>query len=935
MSIDPVSAVLAAALAYAARGWAVFPCDPKTKSPLVKGSFKAATTDPTIIRAWWQRWPNAMIGLPTGGVIGAFVIDLDIGVVISGADYVERFTQYVGGNIPETAIAETASGGCHLYCKWDPARPVRNGAAVVPALTIPGPLGADGKRKKGAQVDVRGEGGYAIAPPSVRADGSAYRWIRAPQQGLAEATDRIWAVALKHEAKDAKVLPPPGTAGRVSESCAEDPGTKAQLKYARAALGRAQDKVARTPIGQRGHTLNAAAFGIAKFITVGVLSEDEVWAALRAGADRCGLTETDGRKERDAKIERGLAAGAQQGLTRLQETLDAVNRKAVARTSRGRPDHGGQPEAARESSSSSDHDAQEPGGEPVDRPSVRWPFAFKMVRDGLVFDPPGGDGPVWISAPFRILALARTEVHDGWSLQLEFEDPDGNTQSLPVARAALAADGAEVRRQLADLGLVISGARGARERLIEALAAVVCDRRVLIARCAGWQRELSVFALPHHTVAAAGAEEVVFEGRTGSSCFATAGSLQDWQKWVAVLADGHDRLAFSLGLAFTGPLLKPLGLEAGGFHFVGPSSSGKTTALRLAGSVWGGGGPLGFAQTWRTTANALEGIASAHNDVLLPLDEIGLIDPHDLESAAYTLAGGAGKNRMRADGGLRDGARWRIAILSSGEVGLAVRISEGGGSRRARPGQEVRIVELAADAGKGFGLFDHGGAAGDPSQLANMIREESDACYGHAGPAFVEHFVKHSDELTREARDIVKVAKSAWVPAGASGQVARVAERFALVAAAGEIAISVGVLPLAVNTVGCAARLLFDAWLAQRGGAGSGEIRDAVAQVRAFLQQHYAARFVGTEQAGKASWGPDRIAGYYNSDRELFFFTDAGWSEATLGLNPAAAADALAQRGFLLKDASGKRKRSERVGDRTMRVFVVKASIRDGNDDVR
>lgn len=935
MTKDAVCLILDAALAYAARGWPLFPCDPETKRPLVKNGFKAATIDPTTIRKWWKRWPNAMIGVPTGTAIKAFVFDLDIGVVIPGPDYLDRFTQYVGGKIPETAIAATGSGGFHIYFKWDPARPIKNGAAVVPALTIPGPLGADGKRRKGAQVDVRGEGGYVIVPPSMRADGSAYRWIRAPQQGVAEATDRIWGVAQKDEAKAAKVVPPPGTMGRASACRAEDPGGTAQRKYARGALSRIQDNLARTPIGQRGHTLNAAAFNISKFITVGALTEDEVWAALRAGADRCGLTETDGPKERDAKIERGLAAGAQQGLTRLQETLDAVKRKAVARTSRGRPDHGGQPEAARESSSS-DRDSQEPGGEPANPPSVRWPFGFKMVRDGLVFDPPGVDGPVWISAPFRILALARTEVHDGWSLQLEFEDPDGNTQSLPVARAALAADGAEVRRQLADLGLVISGARGARERLIEALAAVVCDRRVLIVRCAGWQRELSVFALPHRTVAAAGAETVVFEGRAGSAYFATAGTLRDWQTRVAALAVGHDRLVFSLGIAFTGPLLKPLGCEAGGFHYVGPSSSGKTTALRMAGSVWGGGGPLGFAQTWRTTANALEGIASAHNDILLPLDEIGLIDPHDLESAAYALAGGAGKNRMRSDGGLRDRSRWKIAILSSGEVGLAARISEGGSSRRARPGQEVRIVELGADAGKGFGLFDHGGPAGDPSQLANMIREESDACYGHAGPAFVEHFVKRSDELTRAARDIVEAAKAAWVPAGASGQVKRVAERFALVAAAGEIAISVGVLPLAVHTVGCAARLMFDAWLAQRGGAGSGEARDAVEQVRAFLQQHYAARFVNTEQAaGKPSWGPHLIAGYYNSARDLFFFTDAGWREATLGLNPAAAADALAQRGFLLKDSSGKRKRSERVGDRTMRVFVVKASIRDGDDDVR
>jgi putative DNA primase/helicase len=459
---------------------------------------------------------------------------------------------------------------------------------------------------------------------------------------------------------------------------------------------------------------------------------------------------------------------------------------------------------------------------------------------------------------------------------------------------------------------------------------------VLIVRCAGWQRESSIFALPHRTVAPSGVETVVFEGRAGSAYFATAGTLHDWQTRVAALAAGQDRLAFSLGLAFTGPLLDPLGCEGGGFHLVGPSSSGKTTALRMAGSVWGGGGPLGFAQTWRATANSLEGIAAAHNDVLLPLDEIGLIDPHDLETAAYALAGGVGKSRMRSDGGLRNRSRWRIAILSSGELGLAARISEGGGSRRARSGQEVRIVDLRAEAGKGFGLFDHGGTDGDPSRLANTIREEASACYGLAGLAFVDCLVKRREEVIRTARAIIIAAKAEWVPYGASGQVARVAERFALVAAAGEIAISVGVLPLSADTVRAASKRLFDAWLTHRGGVGPGEMRDAIDQVRAFLQRHYAARFVSTEaEVDNSSRGPQQIAGYYHSDRELFYFTDAGWNEATQGLNPAAAADALAQNGFLVKDASGKRKRSERVGGRTMRVFVVKASIRDGDDDVR
>ncbi|MEJ1159755.1 DUF927 domain-containing protein [Prosthecomicrobium sp. N25] len=88
------------------------------------------------------------------------------------------------------------------------------------------------------------------------------------------------------------------------------------------------------------------------------------------------------------------------------------------------------------------------------------------------------------------------------------------------------------------------------------------------------------------------------------------------------------------------PFWNGSGFEGGGFHFYGPSSIGKSTLLRVAGSVWGGGGPLGFGHPWRATASALEGLAAAHNHVVLCLDEIGALDPADLPSAVYALAGG-------------------------------------------------------------------------------------------------------------------------------------------------------------------------------------------------------------------------------------------------------------------------------------------------------
>src|SRR4029453_16760043 len=134
-----------------------------------------------------------------------------------------------------------------------------------------------------------------------------------------------------------------------------------------------------------------------------------------------------------------------------------------------------------------------------------------------------------------------------------------------------------------------------------------------------------------------------------------------------------------------------------------------TTALKVAGSVWGGGGERGFALTWRTTANALEGVATGHNHTLLARDGVAQICPFDLDQATYALANGQAKARMRADGEIRDRARWRVPILSTGEVTLAERTREAGPMKQVRAGQEVRLVDLPAEADRGCGIFDHGG----------------------------------------------------------------------------------------------------------------------------------------------------------------------------------------------------------------------------------
>ena len=137
-----LNAITAQNLAKA--GWAIFPADPSTKKPMPGVKWKeAATADLAQVEAWWDRWPEAMPAIPTGARNGVSVVDLDRG---KGKDGVSAYRAL--GLDPDAAnvIIGTAGGGRHLY--FDHRDGVRNSTA-----------------KSG--LDVRGEGGYVIAPGAV------------------------------------------------------------------------------------------------------------------------------------------------------------------------------------------------------------------------------------------------------------------------------------------------------------------------------------------------------------------------------------------------------------------------------------------------------------------------------------------------------------------------------------------------------------------------------------------------------------------------------------------------------------------------------------------------------------------------------------------------------------------------------------------------
>ncbi len=142
------------ALEYASRGWYVFPC--RGKVPLTHNGFKEASIDPVKINEWWTEWPDANIAVATGKISGIIVVDVDVKKGVGGDESLfvleEKF-----GKLPETLRSVTPSGGSHYFFRQPEG------------LDIPCKVGIE----KG--IDIRGDGGYVILPPS-KIGKNVYGW---------------------------------------------------------------------------------------------------------------------------------------------------------------------------------------------------------------------------------------------------------------------------------------------------------------------------------------------------------------------------------------------------------------------------------------------------------------------------------------------------------------------------------------------------------------------------------------------------------------------------------------------------------------------------------------------------------------------------------------------------------------------------------------
>lgn len=537
----------------------------------------------------------------------------------------------------------------------------------------------------------------------------------------------------------------------------------------------------------------------------------------------------------------------------------------------------------------------------------------------------------FVCARLDVVAMIRDPQSAQWGKLLQWEDPDGQSHEWAMPLAALQGDGAEVRRELAAGGLQLSSAYGLRNALVRYLSEATSDLRARGVDKTGWYpcEDGYVFVLPGQAVGESH-EAVRYQAETLSRAYTVAGTADGWRTEVAALCAGNSRCVLALCAGFASMILEFSGLESGGINIKGSSSTGKTTALAAAASLFGS---PSYVNRWRATVNGIESLAALHNDTLLILDELAQVDPKEAGEIAYMLANGQGKQRSARTGSAKPRQSWRLLFLSAGEIGLAQHMADGG--KKAKAGQEVRLVDVQADAGRGLGLFDtlHGYTNG--AALSTAIKAGAAAHHGHAVLAFAAVLSESASELPNFVKHEIQLFVRECLPADESGgQVHRVCERFALLAVAGELATANDITGWQPGEALHAVKRCFTEWLSARGSSTNAEPGAMVEAVRSFISKHEEARFTDLDAIGgnyrvcinRAGWRKKADAGYE-------YFIDPGIfsSEVCAGFDVPAVCKVLADAGFLESGIeSGKVRYSIKRrwgGDGGRRVYVVNSKI--------
>ncbi|HBX2882221.1 TPA: DUF927 domain-containing protein, partial [Klebsiella pneumoniae] len=345
-----------------------------------------------------------------------------------------------------------------------------------------------------------------------------------------------------------------------------------------------------------------------------------------------------------------------------------------------------------------------------------------------------------------------------------------------------------------------------------------------VAHATGWQ--CGAYIMPDGEVIGTPEHPVLFNGRSSAAAgYTVKGTAEDWRGSVAHLVAGNYSMMTATAAALAAPLIGLAGADGFGIHFYEQSSAGKTTTANVASSLYGN--PDLLRLTWYGTALGLANEAAAHNDGLMPLDEVGQgSDPVSVSQSAYALFNGVGKLQGAKEGGNRDLKRWRTVAISTGEMDLETFIA--GAGRRTKAGQLVRLLNIPLSKAVHFHEHRNG------KQHADALKEAYQHHHGAAGRLWIKWLADHQQQATEAVRE----CEARWrslIPADYGEQVHRVAARFAILEAA--LLLSAGITGWDAQTCRDAVQHSYNAWLREF-GTGNKEHQQIIEQTEAFLNAY-------------------------------------------------------------------------------------------------
>ncbi|HAT2815291.1 TPA: DUF927 domain-containing protein [Citrobacter freundii] len=520
----------------------------------------------------------------------------------------------------------------------------------------------------------------------------------------------------------------------------------------------------------------------------------------------------------------------------------------------------------------------------------------------------------WLCSPLEIAGAGSDNARQRF-LILRWDVPGNRGQ---VTRALPWEDigDREGWRTLKNGGVSVTTKPSLRAILADWLQRTGSGKEWQISHTTGWHS--GAYIMPDGDVIGEPEIPLLFSGRSAASGgYTVSGTPESWRDSVARLALGNPSMMLGVAAALSAPLIGLVGADGFGVHLFEQSSAGKTTTANIASSLYGE--PDALRLTWYGTALGIANEAEAHNDSLLPLDEVGQgSSAKDVATSAYTLFNGAGKLQGAKDGGNRELKRWRTVAISTGEMDIETFLSAGG--LKVKAGQLVRLLNLPMEKSVTHHEYQNG------KQHADALKEAYQTNHGAAGREWIKWLAGHQ----QEAKQAVRAAQERWrslIPADYGEQVHRVGERFAILEAA--LVLGMPVTGWGEQESRDAIQHGFNAWVKEF-GTGNREHKQIIEQAEAFLNAYGFSRFAPFPYS-PADMPIRDLAGYRQKGEHdespivYYTFPKAFEKEIAEGFNAKQFARVLAGAGLLKTPASGRgyQRKSPRINGQQYNVYVL------------